>query len=135
MAPVPGRTLRVPLLPEYEVGQIDVDDPTGTSAFALVSGATTATGSFSGNDPAHQDADGVHDCASSCVPGEYSAWVSPVTQVIDDEPRQDCFLVAVTPEGDPPERLDDGNPVGPGVDLRHHLRGGVGFGRRRRLLG
>jgi hypothetical protein len=64
---------------------------TGTSAFALVSGATTATGSFSGNDPAHQDAGGVHDCASSFVPGKYSAWVSPVTQVIDDEPRQDCF--------------------------------------------
>ena len=37
---------------------------TGTSAFALVSGATTAAGSFSGNDPAHQDAGGVHDCAS-----------------------------------------------------------------------
>jgi hypothetical protein len=71
---------------------------TGTSAFALVGGASTATGSFSGNDPAHQDADGVYDCASSCVPGKYSAWVSPVTQVIDDEPRQDCFLVAVTPK-------------------------------------
>ena len=64
---------------------------TGTSAFALVSGATTATGSFSGNDPAHQDAGGVHDCVSSFVPGKYSAWVSPVTQVIDDAPRQDCF--------------------------------------------
>ena len=64
---------------------------TGTSAFALVSGATTAAGSFSGNDPAHQDAGGVHDCASSFVPGKYSAWVSPVTQAIDDEPRQDCF--------------------------------------------
>ena len=27
MAPVPGRTLRVLLLPKHEVGQIDVDDP------------------------------------------------------------------------------------------------------------
>jgi len=60
MAPVPGRTLRIPLLLKYEVGQSTLMTLTGTSA-------TTAAGSFSGNDPAHQDADGVHDCASGAA--------------------------------------------------------------------